>query len=142
VVVATVDTTGALGGAPAYAVASVAAAPAAVVVAPVAPYRMSAADVLASLTNNTASGIGTTGTAYYVYFLPDGRQRFRQGYFTDVGSWRVLPDGSFCTRLTQINAGAEQCYTLYRNGSGISFQYLNGAPAGSFTVLAGDPQGL
>ena len=54
----------------------------------------------------------------------------------------MLADGSFCSRLTQINGGAEQCYTLYRNGNAIGFQYLNGAPAGTFTVLAGDPQGL
>lgn len=112
------------------------------VVVPTAPMRLSATDIAATLSNNTAQGVSSNGRAYAAYFSPDGRERFREGAFTDVGSWRVLPDGQFCSTLVQVSANAEQCYVMYRSGNTITYQRPDGVTIGTVTVVPGNPQGL
>ena len=110
--------------------------------APSMPMRMSANEILSSLPNNTASGYAANGTAYYAYFQPNGQERFREGEFYANGGWRVLADGRFCTQLARINGDIEQCYVLSHSGNLVTFQYPDGTQAGSFTLVAGNPQGL
>jgi hypothetical protein len=113
-----------------------------VVAAPSAPMRMSANEILSSLPNNTASGYAANGMPYYAYFQPNGQERFREGDFHANGAWRVLADGRFCTQLARVNGDIEQCYVLSHSGSVVTFQYPDGTQAGSFNLVAGNPQGL
>jgi len=106
------------------------------------PARLSNGEIASLLAGNTASGVAGNGQPYYLYFMRDGRVRFREVDFNDSGSWRVTPDGLLCTSMTKTNVGVEQCYSLYRDGTNVSFARPDGAKVGSFTVLAGDPQNL
>ena len=106
------------------------------------PARLSNGEVAALLAGNTASGVASNGQTYYLYFMQDGRVRFREGDFNDAGSWRVSGDGLLCTSMTKTNVGVQQCYSLYRDGTNVAFTRPDGAKVGSFTVLAGDPQNL
>ncbi len=107
-----------------------------------APMRMSANEILSSLPNNTAAGRAANGTPYYAYFQQSGEERFREGDFYANGGWRVLADGRFCTQLARVNNDTEQCYVLSHSGNLVTFQYPDGTQAGSFTLVAGNPQGL
>jgi hypothetical protein len=104
--------------------------------------RLTAAEVRILIAGNTAAGIAANGQPYYAYFRPDSAVAFRQADLADSGSWRVLPDGRICSTLTRINAGAEQCYSLYRNGTNVDYHRPDGNRVGTFTVEAGDPQNL
>jgi hypothetical protein len=111
-------------------------------VAPTTPIRMSATDIGSTLVNNTAEGVTTNGLPYAAYFTPDGHERFREGNFTDIGTWRVTPDGRFCSALVQLSANTEECYVMYRVGNNVTFQRPNGTTVGNVTVVPGNPQGL
>jgi hypothetical protein len=106
------------------------------------PARLSTNEIATLIAGNTATGIARNGQPYYLYFARDGRVRFREGDFSDSGTWRVTSDGMLCTSMAKTNVGAEQCYALYREGTNVSFARPDGAKIGSFTVLAGDPQNL
>jgi hypothetical protein len=111
-------------------------------VAPTTPIRMSATEVASTLANNTAEGVTTNGRPYATYFTADGHERFREGTFTDIGTWRVLPDGRFCSALVQLSANSEECYVMYRVGNNVTFQRPDGATVGNVTVVPGNPRGL
>lgn len=111
-------------------------------VAPNVPVRMSANDIVAMLANNTAEGVTTNGLPYAVYFAANGQQRFREGNFTDAGTWHVLPDGRFCSALVRVGSNVEQCYVMYRTGNVITFQRPDGVTVGNVNVVGGNPQGL
>jgi hypothetical protein len=106
------------------------------------PPRLGNGEIATLLAGNTATGVASNGQPYYLYFMQDGRVRFREGDFSDSGSWRVTGDGMLCTSMTKTNVGVEQCYTLYRDGTNVAFTRPDGAKVGSFTVLAGDPRNL
>lgn len=110
-------------------------------VVPGAPMRLSAMDVSAAFANNTAQGYTTQGLPYAAYFAADGQERFREGGYSDTGTWRVLPDGRFCSSLHKFGGG-EECYIMYRSGNTISFQRADGVTVGSVSILAGDPLNL
>jgi hypothetical protein len=105
------------------------------------PARLGSREILPLIDGNTATGIASNGQTYYVHFLRDGRMRFRENDFRDDGSWRVTGDNRLCSTLTKINAGVEECYTLYREGNNVAFE-RNGTRVGTFTVLSGNPQNL
>lgn len=107
-----------------------------------APMRMSAPEITSAFTNNTAQGVTTNGQPYAAYFTADGTQRFREGDFTDVGTWRVLPDGRFCSALTRLSDNAEQCYIMYRSANTITFERPDGVTVGSVNLVPGDPLSL
>src|SRR6185437_2974223 len=64
-----------------------------------AAIRLPASDTLALLANNTAVGLTDAGVPYHVYFANNGVARFREETLVDSGTWRVLPDGTVCSRL-------------------------------------------
>jgi hypothetical protein len=109
-----------------------------------APARIAPNEVATLVAGNTATGIATDGQPYYAWFAPGGQLRFRQGTFMDAGTWRVGPDGRFCTAMTKTNAGMEECYYLYRTNTAtaVRFDRLDGTTAGTFSVLPGNPQAL
>lgn len=109
---------------------------------PGAPMRMSANEIQAALANNSAQGVTTEGQPYTLYFTGDGQERFRQGDYRDSGTWRVLPDGRFCSALTRVSNNNQQCYIMYRNGQNITFERPDGVTVGSVTVTPGNPQSL
>ena len=111
-------------------------------IAPATPMRLSATDIAATLANNTAEGVSSNGLAYAAYFSPEGRERFREGTFSDVGTWRVLPDGRFCSTLVRVSGNVEQCYVMYRSGNAVTYQRPDGVTIGTVTVVPGNPQGL
>jgi hypothetical protein len=100
--------------------------------------RLSADEALGLLTNNTAVGLTFDGTPYRVYFGDDGVARYRTAELTDGGTWRVLTNGEVCSRLPQLDRGAENCYVLARYGDVILYGQENGPPLGSIRVVAGD----
>lgn len=106
------------------------------------PMRMSANEITAALSNNTVKGVTTEGAPYTVYFAGDGQERFRQADFSDVGTWRVLPDGRFCSSLARVSDDTQQCYIMYRNGQSITFQSPEGITVGNVTVVPGNPERL
>ena len=109
---------------------------------PATPVRMSAPEIAATLANNTAQGYAANGLPYAVYFDAGGQERFREGTFSDAGTWRVLADGRFCSSLARLSGNVEQCYVLYRSGASVTFQRPNGVTLGSVTIVAGNLQGL
>jgi hypothetical protein len=111
---------------------------------PGGPGRMTASETATLVAGNTATGVAADGKAYFAWFAPGGQLRFRQGDFADSGTWRVGPDGSFCTSMARTNGGAEECYYLSRTGSAtaVRFERLDGTPVGTFSVLPGNPQAL
>ena len=44
--------------------------------------------------------------------------------------------------LTRINSGAEDCYSLYRDGANYRFERPDGNKVGTFTVVAGNTWSL
>ncbi len=104
------------------------------------PTRLSAGDIAALISGNTAAGTADDGQAYYAYFANDGAVEFREGAVVDTGRWRVLGDGRLCSRMASIGAGTEECYFLYRDGTTIDFDRPDGNRIGTFTVEAGNPQ--
>jgi hypothetical protein len=106
------------------------------------PARLTNNEIATLIAGNTATGVASNGQPYYLYFSRDGRVRFREGDFSDSGSWRVTNDGMLCTSMAKTNVGVEQCYALYREGNNVSFTRPDGAKVGTFSVLAGDPQNL
>jgi hypothetical protein len=109
---------------------------------PGAPNRLSAGEIAAALSNNTAQGLTTDGAPYSLYFSGDGQERFRQGDFSDAGTWRVLPDGRFCSALVRVSNDNQQCYIMYRSGQTITFQRPDGVTVGNVTVVPGNPDHL
>jgi hypothetical protein len=105
------------------------------------PPRLSSGEIMTLLAGNTVNGIAGNGQPYYVRFASDGRLRMRQGDFNDSGSWHVTSDNRLCSSMTKTNVGMEQCYSLYRDGTNVSFE-RDGTRIGSFTVLSGDPMNL
>lgn len=110
--------------------------------APGTAVRLSAGDTLALLANNTAVGLTDTGVPYQVYFATNGVARFREENVVDGGTWRVLPDGTLCSRLARVAGGAESCYALSRYGDVILYHRPDGLAMGSIRVVAGNPQNL
>lgn len=106
------------------------------------PARLGTDEIAKLLAGNTATGIASDGRAYAAYFLPDGRVLFRTGATADSGTWRATSDGRLCSSLARIDRGAEQCYSLYRAGSGYRFDRPDGNQIGAFQVVAGNPQSL
>lgn len=104
--------------------------------------RLSASDTLALLANNTAIGLTDAGVPYVVYFANNGGERFREATMVDGGTWRVLPNGEFCSQLPLVTHGTENCYILSRYGDVILFQRPDGLAVGSIRVVAGNPQSL
>jgi hypothetical protein len=105
------------------------------------PPRLSSGEIMTLLAGNTANGIAGNGQPYYVRFGRDGRLRFREADFNDYGSWHVTTDNRLCSSMEKTNVGIEQCYSLYRDGTNVSFE-RDGMRVGSFTVLSGDPMNL
>jgi hypothetical protein len=106
------------------------------------PERLGTADVQATMVNNTVTGIAANGQTYFAWFGPTGQIRFAEGTIRDTGTWRTLPDGQFCSKMSRLHNGIEECYTLYRNGNVLTFDRPDGTPVGSFSVLPGNPQDL
>jgi hypothetical protein len=113
-----------------------------VAVLPATPMRMSGREIAATLSSNTAQGYAANGLPYAVYFDPSGQERFREGTFSDIGTWRVLADGRFCSALVRLAGDGEQCYIMYRSGASVIFQRPDGVTLGNVTVVAGNLQGL
>jgi hypothetical protein len=109
---------------------------------PGAPTRMSANEITAALSNNTAEGVTTEGLPYEIYFSGDGHERFRQANFADNGTWRVLPDGRLCTSLARVSDDTQQCYVMYKKGETITFESPEGVTVGNMTVVPGNPKRL
>jgi hypothetical protein len=103
------------------------------------PPRLDARDIDALVRGNTASGTTSAGAPYYMHFERGGTILYREGAnFSATGTWRTEPDGYLCTRFGNINAGAEDCYTLYRNAEGTyTYSSVSGRPIGSFTISPG-----
>jgi hypothetical protein len=106
------------------------------------PVRLSASEVSATLAGNTAQGVSANGLPYATYFAPGGRERFREGEFTDYGTWYVLTDGRLCSTLTRLSGGTQECYVMYRSGNMLTFDQPDGVPVGSVTVTAGNTLSL
>jgi hypothetical protein len=119
--------------------ASTAPAPVAM---PGAPTRMSANEITAALSNNTADGVTTEGLPYTIYFSGDGQERFRQASFADNGTWRVMPDGRLCSSLARVSDGTQQCYIMYKKGETLTFESPEGITVGNVTMLPGNPKQL
>jgi hypothetical protein len=109
---------------------------------PGAPTRMSANEITAALSNNTAEGVTTEGLPYTIYFSGDGHERFRQAGFGDNGTWRVMPDGRLCSSLARVSDGTQQCYIMYKNGETLTFESPEGVTVGNVTMVPGNPRQL
>lgn len=73
-----------------------------------------------------------------VYWAPDGTQRLSNpSGSTDVGTWRITPEGDFCGKWAKLRNGAEACAPVIDVGGG---QYQWGAS--KFRVVLGNPRGL
>ena len=108
----------------------------------VVPARLAPAEIAAVLADNTVTGVAANGRPYFAYFARDGRLKFRQDEYRDGGSWRIASDGRLCSTLTRINAGVEECYSIYRNGADFRYDRPDGNPVGTFAVQPGNPQNL
>jgi hypothetical protein len=109
---------------------------------PGGPTKMTPTEIQSMLANNTATGVSRSGSAYYAWFSPSGQVRFVEGEVRDTGTWRILPDGQLCTQMARLNAGQDQCYSIYREGQVLTYDRPDGTTIGTFSVLSGNPQNL
>jgi hypothetical protein len=106
------------------------------------PGRLTATEIFRLMADNTAEGRAGNGELYGSLFRHDGQLMYRQGEYRDRGSWRVSNDGRLCSALTRINSGAEDCYSLYREGANYRFERPDGNKIGTFTVVSGNTWSL
>ena len=100
--------------------------------------RLSNVEVMALMNGSTASGTASNGQAYFAHFQRSGRVDLHEGSDpVAVGTWHVTDDGQLCSGFSNINAGLQQCYTIYRNGSSYVYERPDGHPVGSFVVQPG-----
>jgi hypothetical protein len=107
-------------------------------VAVVPAQRLNNFELLALMNGNTASGTATNGQPYYAHFQRSGRVDLHEGSNpVAIGTWRVTDDGQLCSGFSNINAGLQECYTVYRNGASYVYERPDGRPVGSFVVQPG-----
>ncbi|MBV8652997.1 MAG: DUF995 domain-containing protein [Alphaproteobacteria bacterium] len=100
--------------------------------------RLSSLEVLTLLNGSTASGTASNGNPYYAHFQRSGRVDLHQSSATvETGTWHVTDDGQLCSSFSNVNAGAIECYTIYRNGTNYVYERPDGHPVGSFVVQPG-----
>jgi len=104
--------------------------------------RLSQQELKGVLSGQTATGVARNGQTYYAYFQPNGEVRFEEGAFRDTGSWWVSDNDQLCSRLPKLDNGATQCYSVYRNGTLLTYNLPDGQTQGSFTTLSGNPRQL
>ena len=100
--------------------------------------RLSNLELLTLLSGSTASGTASDGNPYYAHFQRSGRVDLHEAnYAVETGTWRVTDDGQLCSALSNVNAGIEQCYTIYRSGTGYVYERPDGHPVGGFAIQPG-----
>jgi hypothetical protein len=55
----------------------------------------------------------------------------------ETGTWHVTDDGQLCSSFSNVNAGVQECYMIYRNGTTYVYERPDGHPVGSFVVQPG-----
>jgi hypothetical protein len=101
--------------------------------------RLTRAQVVAVVANNTIGGANALDTAQ-AYFDLDGTYRMRRSSGIETGGWHVARDGEICIRAASDEI--ERCYQLYDEGQFIRAEQTDGTPVGTFVVLVGNPQNL
>jgi len=100
--------------------------------------RLGSLEIQNLLNGSTASGTASNGNPYYAHFQRSGRVDLHQSSATvETGTWHVTDDGQLCSSFSNVNAGAVECYTIYRNGANYVYERPDGNPVGSFVVQPG-----
>jgi hypothetical protein len=100
--------------------------------------RLDSLELLNLLNGSTASGTASNGNPYYAHFQRSGRIDLHESSATvATGTWHVTDDGQLCSSFVNVNAGALECYTVYRNGTNYVYERPDGHPVGSFVVQPG-----
>jgi hypothetical protein len=100
--------------------------------------RLGSLEILTLLNGSTASGTASNGMPYYAHFQRGGRVDLHESSATVAnGTWHVTDDGQLCSSFSNVNAGATECYTIYRNGTNYVYERPDGHPVGSFVVQPG-----
>jgi hypothetical protein len=111
---------------------------------------MTAEQVRASVVDKTYYGTTDRGIDWAMYRSAEGEMRGRStwdgGSETDIGSWWVNDDGSYCAKWTNWQGGREGCWFIYDNGETLTFARLSGrAQDNEFdkvNIASGNPENL
>ncbi len=56
---------------------------------------------------------------YIAYIAPNGTITSKSGAIIDHDTWRIKPDGHFCTKYHVFNYGQEMCAVQYLSGNDV-----------------------
>ena len=106
--------------------------------------QMTAAEVMETMSGNTAVAPRRAGEGYYYLYRGDGGYQAMKSDngFSDQGKWRVTDDGQVCSTWRKMRDGEERCVTLFSLGDNrYKFVRPDGS-AGEFEVVSGNPKRL
>jgi hypothetical protein len=102
------------------------------------PSRLSSLEIHNLLNGSTVSGTASSGRPYYAHFQRSGRVDLHEtSAAVATGTWSVTDGGQLCSSFSNVNAGAVECYTIYRDGANYVYERPDGNPVGSFVVQPG-----
>jgi hypothetical protein len=101
--------------------------------------RISDADMMTRYVGNTLSGTTPDGAAFHVFITDNGRFAMDYQGERSQGTWRVDPQGRFCSRVGQDE---EFCTREYLLNGKIKSINDDGSLAGSARIRSGNPEGL
>jgi hypothetical protein len=79
--------------------------------------QLNGPQIAAEIVGNTGTGPRTaTNAPYSMYVAPDGTLVSRIYQRTDTGTWRITPDGLFCTTWRVDFDGREVCHDVHKAG--------------------------
>ena len=103
--------------------------------------KLSAAQLGREVPGHSAIGRGDAIGDFAVYNEPNGSFRFKDEDVSDVGSYRITPDGQLCMKFDKAFNGNEYCYAVYKEGDTFR-SVLNGQVTTTYTMAPGNPRNL
>lgn len=103
--------------------------------------QLSQNEIAKTLPGNTIRGEGAKGQ-FINYYHRDGRKLRKEGDQVTMQRWWINDEGHWCETLV-LDDGGESCdAAIYHHGHRLTWYSEKGAVIGSFSLVAGDPQGL
>lgn len=103
--------------------------------------QLSQNEIAKAFPGNTIRGEGSKGQ-FTNYYQKDGRKLSKEGDQVTTRRWWINDEGHWCETLF-ADHGRDSCNAaIYNHGHRLTWYSEKGAAIGSFSLVAGDPQGL
>jgi hypothetical protein len=91
----------------------------------------------------TSYSSGSAGPRTFAgYYSPDGKIILHSPQMNDIGTYRIMDDGEFCTRYTTIRNGVETCQTMWQIDPNTVEGHLPNGAVIQATSVPGNPEGF